>query len=202
MSRMSLRLVALVVILAAAPHAANAVPITIDFESLSDGDAVTNQFFGVTFSNATVLTAGVSLNEFEFPPLSGSNVVFDGGGPVRIDFTTAMALVGGYFNYAVPLTLSAFDSSNALLGSVSSAFNANLALSGEAGSSPNEWLAFSGVGIAYVILSGAVSGGSFTLDNLTYDNEVKVAPEPATLTLLLLGSAVLGYRRLRGETNL
>ena len=47
---------------------------TLDFESLSDGDAVTNQFIGegVTFSNASILTAGVSLNEFEFPPKSGN----------------------------------------------------------------------------------------------------------------------------------
>ena len=202
MSRMSPRLVALLVILAAAPHAANAAPITIDFESLNDGDAVTNQFLGLTFSNTTVLTAGVSLNELEFPPFSGSDVAYDKSGPVRIDFTSAVTSVGGYFNYAVPLTLSAFNSSNVFLGSVSSAFNANLALSGDVGSSPNEWLAFSGVGIAYVVLSGDVSGASFTLDNLTYDTEVRAAPEPATLTLLLFGSAVVGYRRLRGKTVL
>jgi len=197
MPRAFLCLVALVVILAAAPHAANAAPITIDFEALSDGDVITNQFPGLVFSNATVLTAGGSLNDADFPPRSGSDVAFDKSGPVRIDFTSAVTSVGGYFTYAVPLTLSAFNSSNVLLGSVSSAFNANTALLGDAGSSPNEWLAFSGAGIAYVILSGDVAGGSFTLDDLTYDSEVTVAPEPATATLLLLGSAVLGYRRLR-----
>ena len=40
---------------------------TLDFESLSDLESVTNQFSGVTFANAVALTAGISLNEFDFP---------------------------------------------------------------------------------------------------------------------------------------
>ena len=38
----------------------------IDFETLSDADPVTNQFTGLTFTNTTAITAGISLNEFEF----------------------------------------------------------------------------------------------------------------------------------------
>jgi hypothetical protein len=62
--------------------------LTIDFESLSDSEIVTTQYagVGVTFSNATALTAGISLNEFDFPPNSGVNVVYDEGGPMTISF--------------------------------------------------------------------------------------------------------------------
>ena len=42
-----------------------AVAAVIDFEGLSDSEAVTTQFTGLAFSHSTVLTAGNSLNEFE-----------------------------------------------------------------------------------------------------------------------------------------
>ncbi len=43
---------------------------TIDFECTFDFEPVTTQYqhLGITFSNAIVLTAGFSLNEFNFPP--------------------------------------------------------------------------------------------------------------------------------------
>src|SRR5207244_4503963 len=58
----------------ASPARLIADPIVIDFEGLQDGTILSNQYSGVTFSNAIILTAGISLNEFEFPPLSGTNV--------------------------------------------------------------------------------------------------------------------------------
>ena len=61
-------------ILAAALCALLGLPLAqatvIDFESLTDSNSVTTQFAGVTFQNALVLTAGLSLNESEFPPQS------------------------------------------------------------------------------------------------------------------------------------
>ena len=70
---------------------------SLDFEGLSDGDVVTTQFSaqGVTVSHSTVLTAGVSLDEFEFPPHSGSNVVVDEGGPMLFSFTMPVFSFGG-----------------------------------------------------------------------------------------------------------
>jgi hypothetical protein len=79
------------------PSYVRAIPTTIDFESLADSDSVTNQFPGLTFSHTTVLTAGVSLNELEFPPHSGGNVVLDDGGPITIAFTTPQGEVSGFF---------------------------------------------------------------------------------------------------------
>src|SRR5580698_6525806 len=75
----------------------------IDFESLNDGDLVTNQYPGLTFSNTIVLSAGISLNEFEFPPHSGTNVVSDNGGPMTITFFPPIQSFSGYFTYSVPL---------------------------------------------------------------------------------------------------
>jgi hypothetical protein len=171
---------------------ATAVPVTIDFEDLADGDSVTNQYPGLTFSNAVVLTAGISLNEFEFPARSGSNVISDDGGPILISFATPLRSFGGYFTYLTPLTLTAFDASVNPLGSISSSFLNNLALSGDPGSSPNELLQFSSpLGISSVALTGDSLGGSFTLDDVTIDP----VPEPGTLALLGLGLAGLARHR-------
>jgi hypothetical protein len=178
-----------VVVLAAIPRAASAAPVVIDFDALGDLDSVVGQYAGLTFSGATALTSGISLNEFEFPPNSGLNVVFDDGGPMRVDFASSMTSVGGYFTYVAGLTLSAFDLGDNLLGSVSSGFASNLALSGDAGSSPNEFLSLAFADISYITVTGDFGGASFTLDDLTFDGG-RAVPEPGIVSLLFLGLGV------------
>lgn len=173
----------------AAPSFAS--PTIITFDTLTDLDSVTAQFPGITFRNATVLTAGTSLNEFEFPPRSGAHVIFDDGGPIIIQFLNPIASFRGYFTYFTPLTLEAFDSSNSFLGSVDSAFFSNLALSGDTGSSPNEFLALTFGGISSVRITGDPAGGSFVMDDITVE-----VPEPSSIYLLISGAAGLGaFRR-------
>jgi len=53
--------------------------ITLNFEGLGDLDSVTNQF-GLMFAKTVVLTPVISLNEIDFTPHSGVNVVSDDGG--------------------------------------------------------------------------------------------------------------------------
>jgi hypothetical protein len=170
--------------------------VVIDFDSLNDGDIITTQFSGVTFQNTIALTAGISLNEFEFPPHSGSNVVSDNGGPITIAFDTPVLSFSGYFTYLVPLTLTAFDTGNSQAGQAVSLFNSNMALSGDPGSSPNELLSVAfASGISSVSITGDPLGGSFTLDDATFDPAAAEVPEPGSLSFLTAGGLLLALRR-------
>ena len=182
---------------------AHAAPFVIDFDALGDGEAVTDQFAGVTFSNTTAATAGVSLNEIEHPPHSGANAAFDDNGPVTISFASTVSSVGGYFTYSSSLTLEAFDSALNSLGTVTSAYPDNRALSGEIGSVPNEFLQLSSItGIAMLTITGDAAGFSFTFDDLTFDSDqgpTPVVPEPGTLLLVLTGSGLASLVRRRSR---
>lgn len=182
---------------AAAMHCASAAPIVYGFDTFADGTVVTNQISGLTFTNTTAISAGLSLNELEFPPRSGAGVVFDDGGAIAIDFASPVFSVGGYFTYVVGLTFSAYDSGNNLLGSLLAAFGSNVALSGDVGSAPNEFVSLNSAtgAISRVVITGDPLGGSFTLDDLTVDAGTASAPEPQTLILML---ALLGVGCLRG----
>ncbi len=170
---------------------------TINFEGLTDGTSVGSYYAGLTFTNATVLSAGVSLNELEFPPHSGQNVVLDDGGPIRINFALPVSAFSAYFTYASPLLISAFDGSGTLLGAVTSSFLANYTSSGNP---PNELLSLAfGQGIASVLLAGDPAGGSFVMDDISYSvggavpppppPPVTTTPEPSAV--VLLGTGVL-----------
>jgi hypothetical protein len=168
--------------------------ILIDFESFSDGDPVTG-IGGASFANATVLTAGISLNEFDFPPLSPQNVAFDDGGAMVIVFSSTVSSFSAFFTYAAPLTLEAFDAGNNPLGSAASAFSNNLGTTGELGSSPNEQLSVASPGIKSVTITGDPAGGSFAVDNVEFEPEG--VPEPAVLLLLGTAAAAVARRRLK-----
>jgi hypothetical protein len=187
------------------PARARAAVIAIDFEALSEFDAVTTQFPGVTFSNTTVLTAGSSLNEFENPPRSGSNVAFDDGGPILIAFASPVSEFGGYFTYTVMpgtrLTLTAFDSSHAALGPPTLSAHANNQLSsGDPASSPNEFLELLFPNIWFVTIEGKPGGGSFTVDNLTFDAPT-IVPEPGALLLVGISLTACFSRYARTVDN-
>jgi hypothetical protein len=170
----------------------------IDFETLSEGELVTSQFPGVLFSNARVLTAGISLNEFEFPPASGLNVVTDEGGPIILNFLTPVFLFNARFTYSPSLTLTAFDAALNPLASTSSAFNSNLAISGEPVSSPNELLGFAGpAGIAGVVIEGSLSGNSFVMDDLSFTAVPEAATGILVAATIVALAGISGMRRFR-----
>jgi hypothetical protein len=170
--------------------------ISLDFEGFPDSTALTTQYPGVTFSDATVITAGVTLNEFELPPHSGTNVVFDDGGPMTISFASPVLSFGGYFTYYEPLTLQAFDASDTQIASVTSTFSINVACGdgppclGDPGSSPNEFLqvAFPS-GISSVTITGDPAGTSFVLDDAMYSASATTVPEPRST--IVLGALII-----------
>jgi hypothetical protein len=186
------------VIVFSLPTLAHADIIGINFDTLTELDALGTQLPGLSFSNATVLTAGSSLNELEFPPRSGSNVIFDDAGTMSIAFNAPIVSFGGYFTYLGPLTLTAYDASHNVLGQVGSLFNSNLALSGDAGSLANEFIQFtSALGIASVTIAGDPFGSSFVMDDLTFDDgrTSESVPEPTTAALFGVALAVGAARR-------
>jgi hypothetical protein len=182
------------------PKETRADSFTIDFENLSDSTSVGSAYAssGVIFTNALVATAGISLNEFDFPPNSGSNVVVDDGGPITLTFLTPVSSFSGFFTYALPLTVDGFGSSNQLLVSASSLFSANFVSSGNA---PNELiqLNFPG-GIDSVTITGDPGGSSFALDDVSFTTvPASTVPEPGSVSLLFTGIAlalVVGRRKL------
>ncbi len=164
---------------------------TIDFEGLNDGDNVTTQYPGVTFSNAIILTSGISLNEFELPPHSGANVASDNGGPITIDFANPITSFSAFFTYFRPLTLAGFNASNTEVTSAVSAYSTNDALFGDPGSSPNELIQLSNAGgISSVTITGNPGGASFVIDDVTYSTTAIVTGVPEVSSLLSLFSAL------------
>jgi len=168
---------------------------SINFEQFTDSELLTNQVPGLTFSNTTVLTAGISLNELEFPPHSGQNVASDNGGPIRITFATPIFSFSGFFTYTTTITLTGLSATNNVLASTASQYSANYIGSGVAGASPNEFLQISSTsGVSQIDILGDPAGGSFVMDDITFTS---ATPEPATLILGAGGTALLVLRSKR-----
>jgi hypothetical protein len=171
-------------------------PVNIDFEGLTDSTVLTNQYPGLTFSNTIILTAGISLNELELPPHSGTNVAFDNNAPIVIAFSTSVTSFSGYFTYVEPLTILAFDAASLQVGEASSAFSSNDAFFGDPGSSPNEFLSVSSLKhISSVTITADPQGNSFAMDDIAYTPAV---PEPHLVFLSFIGLvAIAAFRSIR-----
>jgi hypothetical protein len=188
--------------LALLPAANAAIVVTLDFEGLPDlyyadagaqnlGLAYSGQPGGPVFGpDATLLGVGRGLNDFNYPPSSGSTVLFSGSeSTIRVDFTGGpVSAVSTYFRSGTDIFLFAFDAGDNLLGQDFSSLNL-------APDDPAATLGFDAgtFAIRYVIIEGAPN--FFVLDDFTYT----VIPEPGAGALAaglgLLGLAV--WRRLR-----
>jgi hypothetical protein len=167
----------------------------ITFDNLPDRTIVTNQFPGVSFTGAQVLTAGVDLNP-NFPPVSNPNVVFDFlNGTITATFTTPVTSVGAFVTGNTSITETIFRGAT-MLGSVSTG-GANFIGAGT-GLPPNIFLSISDFDITRAVFTD--TGNSFTLDNFTF------TPVPAPIAgaglpgLILAGGGLLGWWRRRQKT--
>lgn len=182
-----------------APMSAQAAPIGLGFEEFADGTVLTNQIAGLTVTNAKVLQAGLTLNEFDYPPHGGTNVIIDEGGPMSIVFGTRASTFSAFFTYASQVTLRAYDAADVLVDTTTSLFSANFVSAGTPGASPNELLQldFAG-GIRRIELIGDPGGLSFVLDDATFEPvSSRTVPEPSSVLLALaaLGLAACTRRR-------
>jgi hypothetical protein len=124
--------------------------------------------------------------------------VFDDGGSLVIDFAMPVTSINAFLTYSVQVTLDVYDADLILVGTATSLFTSNLALSGNSGSSPNEALSvLIAGGFSRAVFTGDAAGGSFTLDDLTFQAVPNGVPEPSTLALALLGLVTLLPRRQR-----
>lgn len=172
----------------------------VSFDGLLDMDSVGPAYAtqGVTFDHAVVLGAGLSLNEVEFPPSSGSNVASDDGAPITGVFGTPASFLSGRFTYTVPITIRGYDASHVEVLSVTSAFLSNTASSGNP---PNELLSLSfPAGIHSFRIEGDPLGGSFALDDFTFTT-VPEASSAAAAGMALAAFAVF-RRRLAGRLRM
>jgi hypothetical protein len=205
-----LRSALLVFLLGVIATPAAAAPITIDFEDLLEFDDVGDHYTGVTFTGATVLTAGSSLNEFDTPPNSGFNAVIDSEPTgIRIDFDgNGVSLVRGNFTYAEQLTLTAYSGA-VMLGTALSTTTNNLQTFGGSANEAIQFQAGLDQAITHVIITAGELGQSFILDDLFAEtiegggggtDPNNPVPEPATVTLMLLGAAIAaGRQKLRAR---
>ncbi len=181
---------AVCVVAAGTTHAA----IVIDFDSQPEYTILSTQYngLGASFSGAQVVTAGSSLSP-SYPPVSGSNVVFDySSGAIRVDSVGSdWSSAGGYITGNVSITLTAFASNNSVLGSIATG-GANYIGAG----SPNIFLSVTAPNISYVTFSD--HGNSFTLDNFTFEPTAGAVPEQTSFicwAVVLTIGAVFAARR-------
>lgn len=180
--------------LASAPAALAAV---IDFDSLSDGEIVDDQFLslGADFNGtASILQLGTSLSS-AFPPVSLPNVIYDdpslSSGTIRIDAIGDLwSSVGGFVTGNTNVTLTAYNASNSILGTALTG-GANFVGAGT-GLLPNIFLSITSPDIAYVTFED--SGNTYTVDNFTFTNQS--VPEPSTMLGTLLTFAAFGASSL------
>lgn len=177
------------ILLAAVAQPVAAAAVVLDFEELVEGDEISTQYTGVTFSNALVLTAGSLLNEIEFPPASGVNVVTAfAPDVVELVFTTPVTSFRAALTYNGRVTLDALDGNGDLVATQDTAFDDNLATGPN---QPNEVLQVSGGAITRIRLS---SSGEFVFDDVTFEPGQAV-PEPTTALLLAVGAVAAARRR-------
>lgn len=196
---------------------AGATPITIDFESLNDGDNPTT-ILNATFSAGTILRAfdaptdPGSLNSVDFPPNSSYNVLSNltsldpqtsAYTPITITFTNPVYSVLGFFTFYDGVTFKAFDSGN---NELATAPGTGDNTSTGATPNPNVQLSLSSATpISYVTIDAAANTAlnAIIVDDLTYDtanpNDTQPAPvpEPGSLLLLLTGGAALARKRFK-----
>lgn len=156
----------------------SASALLLDFEDMPDLTLVNDYYAadGIHFNNAISLTAGFSLNEFDFPPSSGDVAIGDDYAPLEITFDRTVQSFSANFTYDAMLTFTAYDVAGQFVDIYSTSTFSNI------GTSENISLDFSA--FSSIVIAGQWYG-SFIIDDLNF--ELTPVPEPATIVLFLSG---------------
>lgn len=181
--------------LAAAVANAAAAPVLLDFESLPDGPLGGSEFVAqgvATVQGALALSAGFSLNEFDFPPHSGGMALGNAApaGAVELLFSEPIGELSAWFTYSAPLSISSYAADGTLMGTVLSLFGSNVGAS--------ERIDFGFMNVARVVIASA---GDYILDDLQFSGVTSGVPEPSSAALgaLALAAAAWTARRSRSQ---
>lgn len=168
----------------------------INFEGMSEGQIISNQYSGVAFSQVDGGTPQIDNSPFLFGynASSGTGVLTgstNGGAP----FPTVAGLVltlaspGSAIEFFLgdtsplgPYTLQAFNSSNVLIESFAP--------------TPGNFVGFSGLSdLRRVVVDGTVTLDAFAIDDVRFVAAVNTVPEPLGIGLVALGLVALGWSR-------
>lgn len=166
--------------------------VLLDFEDIPDLTSV-NDFYassGIHFQDAISLTAGFSLNEFDFPPSSGFVAIGDDWAPIQITFDNPTENIFANFTYASQLTFSAFDTTSSLIGTYVHPGFDNLGTT--------ELISLGFTGVSSLLIAGEWDG-SYIMDDLNFESSSAPIPEPGTL--MLLGSGLIGVMGFYRKKN-
>ena len=189
-----IRFAAFALLALAVARPAVALPVvTIDFESLANLEAVTNQFAAdqIVFSNVIVLESFSTLNEIDFPPSSGVHAITGiAAGPAVIDFLQSASLFNVQLTTADTALVQAFGVGDVLLDS--QLVVANLGAPTQAG------FLRGSQDIDYVAIASQSTGNAFflTLDDVSFQ-----IPEPSGLLLMVAGLVPISAARCLGRTR-
>lgn len=166
--------------------------VTIGFDDRSHLEAVTNQYagLGVTFAGATILQAP-NYNVESYPPHSGTNVIYNEVGDIRLTFSSLISNFSAYASTSSTLVLTAYGVGGNVIGFSSLGQTLNT----------NAFIGITGNGIASVLFSSG-SQNNTTLDDITFDAMTSAAPEPGTWAMMILGFGFAGValrRRIKAS---
>ena len=197
MTRSGLSLISIILLTRAT--VCNAVPqdIALGFDGLAELSTNLNAF-GVSFTGATVLACGGTLNCGYYPPFSGRNIIYDtqgGSGVITATFDSAMtgpvrkvsARITGNRN----ITMTAFDKDNAVINTAETG-GANYVGVG----TPNKLVTVESDTVPIASVNFHDSGNTYTIDDFTFTaDRYVIVLDPGHGQLLDADGATLHYQR-------
>lgn len=161
---------------------------TIDFESLTDGDVITNQFSGVTMTVSGGACANSSyIGPFaDSDPISATNFSGEGNSCGGASTNPFPSLTFTFSQSITSFGFYGFSNSHIFLG------NGNGSLMFNANFINLVWMGIADATPFTTVTASADVNGAFAFDHLAFGSAVVATPEPSAVALLATGLLGLG----------